>query len=730
MDNLYDKLEVLCPAGNLESFYSALANGTNAIYLGLSNFNARMKADNFNEENIFEVVKTAHIFGVKIYVTLNTLLSDSDFDEMIELVKVLTNAGVDAFIVQDLGVAHVLKSCFQNIVLHASTQMGVHNLQGAKVLEKLGFSRVVLSRETKLEDIKQIKQNTSLEIEYFVQGALCVSFSGNCYMSAIENNASGNEGKCLQLCRLPYFSSLSNNTKYYLSTRDLSLLENLPLLIDAGVTSFKIEGRLRHAGYVATCANIYSHAIKLIAQNKFSKSFLDDSNTKLMETYSRGEFNKNAYLLDPIANIINPDYQNHIGIKIGRVTNCTKFKNDLYKIEIETKHKISTGDGIKFIDEKTKTQVASLGVGNVISKNEKTIVFCKTNIPKGISVNLTKNAKNEEILLKNTAKIEINLKITAISGKNINIETIANNNTFSFDFDEICEKAKSQPLTETDFVECFSKLAKTPFKLNKLSLITDGIFMPKSLLNKLRILLVEKLENAIISNYPKVQTVFNENQFISIKNVKILSNPENLYIIDENFQNLSPDKLYIFAPSEYSQNSLKIFEKLCRKFKIALFLPNISSSKDFAILDKFIEKCGTEIPLFINNISGLYYAGTKKIIASPLLNIKNQFAIKFLNSFGVSTICASIEADENFVAKYNLIRFGDGLLPLMTFTHCPVQANFDSNCTSCKYQGSFLYKRNNQTYQIKRTKIAHCYFSLCKAVNKKQANWNLINLLD
>ena len=213
MNKSLKNLEVLSPAGNLECFNAALNNGADAIYLGLSSFNARMKADNFNTENIFEVTKKAHLFGVKIYAVINTLITNDDFDELYSLVSVLTKAGVDAFIVQDLGVAYFLRENFKGIVLHASTQMGVHNLEGAKVLEKLGFSRVVLSRETKLSDIKAIKENTHLEIEYFVQGALCVAFSGNCYLSAIENNASGNEGKCLQLCRLPY-TLLKNKVKY------------------------------------------------------------------------------------------------------------------------------------------------------------------------------------------------------------------------------------------------------------------------------------------------------------------------------------------------------------------------------------------------------------------------------------------------------------------------------------------------------------------------------------
>ena len=177
MKNLnLNKLEILSPAGNPECFYANINNGADAVYLGLSSFNARMKAENFTTDNIREFVKYAHKFGVKVYVTVNTLIENEDFDEFISMIKILVDAKVDAFIVQDFGIAHLLKTSFDGIELHASTQMGIHNLNGAKVAEKLGFSRIVLSRETSLEDIKEIKNNTNLEIEYFVQGALCVAF--------------------------------------------------------------------------------------------------------------------------------------------------------------------------------------------------------------------------------------------------------------------------------------------------------------------------------------------------------------------------------------------------------------------------------------------------------------------------------------------------------------------------------------------------------------------------
>lgn len=732
MNNSLNMLEVLSPAGNFESFNAALISGADAIYLGLSSFNARMKADNFNEENIFEVVKKAHLFGVKIYAVINTLIENDDFDNLSHIVSVLTTAGVDAFIVQDLGVAHFLKTCFKGIVLHASTQMGVHNLEGAKVLERLGFSRVVLSRETKLEDIKQIKQNTNLEIEYFVQGALCVAFSGNCYLSAIENNASGNEGKCLQLCRLPYTSSLSNQTKYYLSPHDLSLLENLPILIEAGVTSFKIEGRLRHAGYVATATSIYKHAITHILNNSFSKEFLNSSNEKLIETFSRGSFNTNAYLESGTPdNIIYPDYQNHIGRKIGEVVSVKPFKNDLFKVQITSSHALSSGDGLKIIDPKNKTQVASLGVGNVEKNGATYTIFTKSKFSAGLDVHLTQNAEAENKLLENKKRLCLNLKVKALAGTSLVIDVITNSNKFTFTSAEKLEKANSNPLTENDFKLSFSKLNDTDFALETLTLETDGVFAPKSMLNKIRRDLISYLEIEILKSYNVPKVTFDENALNIIKNVKIISKPKDLYIIDENFTAFENSKNYIFSPSTYSIKTLNQFEALSQTNTISLSLPTIMCGKDLEIIKKFLNSSSKKYSLFANNIGGLNFAMSgHEVIASPLINIKNNYALKCLNTLGVNTICASIEADNDFVKTNNLIAFESGNFPLMTFAHCPVKTNFGSTCSGCKYSENFTYKSNKDTYKISRKKIHLCYFELNKKLNRKISGFKLINLID
>ena len=288
-------LELLAPAGDISALDTAIKCGADAVYLGLNGFNARMRAQNFNADNIGEVVARAHFYGVKVYVTINTVLQNDEFNDLISLVKTAVCAKVDAFLVQDLGVAKVLKDAFEGIVLHASTQMGVHNLYGAKVAERMGIKRVVLSREAKLEDIKQIRDNTSLEIEYFVQGALCIAFSGNCYLSSVEQGASGNRGLCKQLCRLPYIAKSGGKIDkgYMLSARDLCLARSVKELADAGVCSFKIEGRLRRDGYVAEAVQTYRRIIDEVEKGR-KIDFDEKDENRLKIAFSRGDFLERA----------------------------------------------------------------------------------------------------------------------------------------------------------------------------------------------------------------------------------------------------------------------------------------------------------------------------------------------------------------------------------------------------------------------------------------------------
>ena len=274
-------VELLAPAGSREALVAAVESGANAVYLAGNMFGARAYANNFDEEGMREAIAFAHQRNVLVHVTVNTIVDDQEIPQLVKYLRFLYEAGADAVLVQDLGVARIVRDNVPELPMHASTQMTVHNLDGVLALQNLGFSRVVLSRELSLAAIKEICDNCNVEIEVFVHGALCVCYSGQCLMSSVIGGRSGNRGRCAQPCRLPYtlVDAQDNDLlgdsagKYLLSPRDMKGIDLLPQLIEAGVSSLKIEGRMKRPEYVAIVVGSYRHAIDSYYAGSFAEGF-------------------------------------------------------------------------------------------------------------------------------------------------------------------------------------------------------------------------------------------------------------------------------------------------------------------------------------------------------------------------------------------------------------------------------------------------------------------------
>ncbi len=716
--------ELLAPAGDMEAFDVAIASGADAVYLGLDNFNARMKAQNFDCDNIAQVVSRAHFYGVKVYVTINTILQNDEFNELISLVKVAVDAKVDAFLVQDLGVCKVLNECFDGIVLHASTQLGVHNLYGAKIAQEAGFSRVVLSRETKLEDIKEIKQNTNLEIEYFVQGALCVAFSGNCYMSSKEQGASGNRGLCKQMCRLPYRAEVEGKTcdGYLLSARDLCLYSSIKELVEAGVCSFKIEGRLRRNGYVACAVQAYRKAIDEVGKGNCPK--LDEKTKNMLKiAFSRGEYLERAYLDDGTPKVIEKRFNNHTGIKIGVVKGVREFKDGLFEIAVATKYPLAKGDGLKFFDgEKEK---ASLGIGEPKACVNGVYFFVtKTKVKVGWQVNVILDAKLDEEMSRVQRFVPISLDVKAKVGLPLSIKATYENRNARISVEKCTErnleKALNAPMSANDIATACSKVADSGFEVETCKVDTDGVFVAKSVVNALRREVLGELSARIIeSNAPK-NVAFREGKasesarvFDNLKEeesrqIRVVKSEKNESVI------VKRGEKFLLKPDVYTaKNIRKTIDLLDIDEKdVVLDLPIFASGKDVDVLEKAIEESKIT-NLASENIFGLYFA--KKgynVIAGQGHNIANVFAERMAKNLGASAYVPSCEY-KNFEGDGGIERVKtDEDIPLMTFAHCPYKTVFDCDCKSCAYKPGLVLSRENKKYVVRRVRLASCRFEL------------------
>lgn len=319
------KVELLSPAGNMETLLAAIKGGCDAVYLGGKAFGARAFAKNFDDNELKEAVKICHLYGVKIYVTANILVYENEIKEFLNYLKFLYEIGVDAVIMQDLGMMALAHKLIPNLEIHASTQINCHNKESIDFLKKIGVSRVVLARELSSEEIKDL--GSKMEIEVFVHGALCVSYSGNCLFSSLNGGRSGNRGMCAGSCRLPYDllkdgKEVKEDGKYLLSTKDLCLASNLKDVLDLGVSSLKIEGRMKSPEYVEYVTHVYRRLIDEYYKNgnpQIRKEEILNLKKLFNRTFTAG------YMFDD--NIYNIKSPNHLGSYLGEII---KIEKDSY----------------------------------------------------------------------------------------------------------------------------------------------------------------------------------------------------------------------------------------------------------------------------------------------------------------------------------------------------------------------------------------------------------------
>ena len=478
-------MKIVAPAGNMERFYSAISATADEIYLGLKGFGARRNAENFTVEELKKAIDYAHLRGSRIFLTLNTIMTNREIELLYSTLKDLYNYGLDAIIVQDLGYAEYLHKNFPSIEIHGSTQMTVANYYEINYLKELGFKRIVLPRELCFEEIKEIRKNTDIELEVFVSGSLCISFSGNCYMSSFIGGRSGNRGMCAQPCRKEYKTSCGEKS-YFLSPKDqLYGIDEIKKLQEIGVESIKVEGRMKDVSYVYETVSYFRSLINGIDKEENTHKLFNRG-------YSKG------YFYDNDKNIMNRDYSYNMGEKIGEVVGKS----------IRLDEDIVSGDGITFVSKNYKN-LGGTYINKIAYKNEKLIL----NFPeetKYIFRNYNKRL-NDEISkkLKSTdKKLEINFDFTAKLNEKLILKIYLEdeNGNRILNLEEISEtltqKAQKRAISEDDIKEKLSEIGDSEFTVKNIKIdIDENIFIPLSELKNLKRNAVEKFRERILSYF-------------------------------------------------------------------------------------------------------------------------------------------------------------------------------------------------------------------------------------
>ena len=623
------KTELLIPVGNKECLYAAIHNGADAVYLGGKKFGARAYSNNFNEEEMIEAIKTCHLYGVKIYVTVNTMIYNNEINEVINYLNFLQSNNVDAVIMQDNGLIELTRKLIPDLEIHVSTQAHNHNKPAINHYKEIGCTRVVFDRESSLDSITNI--DVDIEKEVFVYGALCVCYSGNCLFSALNGGRSANRGMCVGSCRLPY-SLYKNDIKqkegYILSTKDLNTLPNLHEILDKGIDSLKIEGRMKSKEYVALVTKTYR---KLI-DNYYNKQELiltKEDSENLLKTYNR-EFTE-GYLFNA-NNIINDKTSNHQGIKIGKVIGVNnkritiQLEKDLFQNDAIRFDKPNKGMYVNSLYNNKGLLVSNVTKNNTCQVDNKDRIMIKdllgSNVLKTIDTKL-----NEELNKIPEKKIPVNMTFKGIIGQNSTLSISDNTNTIEVQGNNV-EQAQNAPVTKERIIEQLSKLGNTPYTLNKIETnIDNNIYINLKELNELRRNAVERLNKLREGTpIPEKQLIIKEQPYKTAKKPKvsiltrneeqlklaISNNIDIIYTTDENLYNNYKDKNIYLRLDRVIENhkEYKNENLLCTEFGS-------------------IVKYGKE-----NNIRTDYY-----------LNVANDHTIsKYLN-LNSKSVTISIEAD-------------------------------------------------------------------------------------
>ena len=659
----------------MEALKAAIANGCDAIYLGMQKFGARAYSANFDVESLTEAVNYAHLRNVKIYVTMNTIVFEDEIEEMKKQLHVLNDIGVDGVIVQDIAVFDYIVNNFEDMEAHCSTQMGIDDLEGTLLWKELGAKRVVLSREVPMEKVKEIKKEAKIPLEIFVHGALCVSYSGNCLMSGLIGYRSGNRGRCVGSCRKPYelidtTTGTSLGTSYLLSTKDLNTIDHIDELKE--IDSLKIEGRMKEPAYVANVVSKYRAALDGTAT--------EEDKDNLKKTFNR-TFTKGYLFGEDPRDITNIQKPNNFGYEIGRITGSYK---GMYEI---TLNKVLNQNDIIRIDhdnEDVNLSVVRLydRDGNLINKSEDVCyIKIKEKLSTGDIVYKTKDyfyyKELDASVDEEFRRFPLNIKVYAYPGASLVIDAEGLGCQYLYESTEILDAANNNPTTKEQIIKQFSRLGDTVFTLGDVEFDEYYAFIPAKLLNNARREIVEKLYEARLNSQPK--------------RTKVAEPKEKLCFPQQ--------KSYLTA----SVTTKEQYDACLRAGIEEVYFDNIVRRNQVTYPER-------EGELLIGGYGGIYaYKDRNPFVTDYSLNVVNATSCHELHRLGAKRVTLSYELNKKQIKDLQDAYYAEnggypalemvvyGRAPLLFTKYCPLKKM--NQCGICKTK-SYEIKDEYGTFPI------------------------------
>lgn len=712
-----NKIELLAPAGSMESLIAAINNGADAIYLGGNKFSARAYASNFDNETMMKAVDYAHSYNVKVYVTINTILKQSELKEALKYAGYLYEIGVDAIIIQDLGLVKLIRDVYPDFELHASTQMTIHNAEGALYFREKGMQRIVLSRELTVDEIKYISKDLGIETEIFVHGALCVCYSGQCLMSSMIGGRSGNRGRCAQPCRMQYTlkgENFGERKAYLLSPKDTCFIDDMDAVIKSGTSSLKVEGRMKKPEYVAGVTRNYRKAIdKVLVNTKFD---LQRGRQELAQLFNREGFAK-AYLYKNVGkDMMSYNYPKNTGVYIGQVSNSG---------EVKLEASVSLGDGIRFNDDGF-TLSKILNNNNEVKeafKGETVKLFPTGGYKKGYKLYKMSDKKLYDELNDDLKPYKRKINLTGEIEFKVNaplcIKAKYNKKEYRV-YGEMVEEATNKPLTRERVEEALRKSGEIPYKFDKIIFdVFDDGFIRISSINNLRRELFEKILKEEISSYRRKRTEVTIKEY----NAKCQENLGYIYscitkdqlkalLEDDKAQNIALDIFFSRQKHALNKNDLKNLYETSKDKNIYLKVPSIIK-QEFNSIVKIIDELKPYIKGIITSNAGIIkiYKDKLFIIGDYKLNIFNKEAAEFYAQ-DVDIPFLSLELNRKEIKelmKHTNCNMGIniyGKTELMISEYCPMGSTFGNKsskkeCSGVCMKDNFkLIDRMNESFTV------------------------------